>query len=36
MTLYRLSSDGTYTERAKMPLAWLLNTAPADHLDAAN
>jgi len=32
-TLYRLTADGTYQERAKMPLAWLLQTTPADHLD---
>jgi Uma2 family endonuclease len=33
VTLYRLTSDGTYIERAKTPLAWLLQTTPADHLD---
>jgi Uma2 family endonuclease len=33
VTLYRLAVDGAYTERAKMPLAWLLQTAPADHLE---
>jgi len=33
VTLYRLASDGTYAERARMPLAWLLQTKPADHLD---
>lgn len=32
VTLYRLASDGRYAERAKMPLAWLLQTTPADHL----
>jgi Uma2 family endonuclease len=32
VTLYHLTSDATYTERAKMPLAWLLQTNPADHL----
>jgi Uma2 family endonuclease len=32
VTLYRLASDDTYEERAKMPLAWLLQTAPQDHL----
>ncbi len=32
VTLYELSHDATYAERAKMPLAWLLNTSPADHL----
>ena len=31
-TLYRLTSDGAYQERAKMPLAWLLQTTPADHI----
>jgi Uma2 family endonuclease len=33
VTLFHPGPDGTYRERAKMPLAWLLNTAPADHLD---
>jgi len=33
VTLYRLTSDDTYAERAKMPLAWLLQTNPGDHLD---
>ncbi|MEU1587512.1 Uma2 family endonuclease [Micromonospora sp. NPDC005710] len=33
VTLHRLSGDGTYEARARMPLAWLLQTAPADHLD---
>jgi Uma2 family endonuclease len=33
VTLYRLAPDGAYTERAKMPLTWLLQTTPADHLD---
>jgi Uma2 family endonuclease len=32
VTLYRLVADGSYVERAKMPLAWLLQTAPTDHL----
>jgi Uma2 family endonuclease len=31
--LYRLGPDGGYAERAKMPLAWLLQTAPAEHID---
>jgi len=31
--LCQLSSVGTYAERAKMPLAWLLQTQPGDHLD---
>ncbi|MFF5178132.1 Uma2 family endonuclease [Micromonospora sp. NPDC000316] len=33
VTLHRLARDGAYEERARMPLAWLLQTAPADHLD---
>ncbi len=33
VTLYRLASDGTYAERAETPLAWPLQTKPADHLD---
>jgi Uma2 family endonuclease len=33
VTLYRLSPDSLYKERAKMPLAWLLQTTPADHID---
>ncbi|GAB3942758.1 hypothetical protein GCM10027614_30360 [Micromonospora vulcania] len=33
VTLHRLGGDGAYEERARMPLAWLLQTAPADHLD---
>jgi Uma2 family endonuclease len=33
VTLYQLSSDGAYVERAKMPLLWLLQTTPSDHLD---
>jgi Uma2 family endonuclease len=33
VTLFQLSPDGAYAERAKMPLAWLLQTSPADHLD---
>jgi hypothetical protein len=33
VTLFRLASDGAYAERARMPLAWLLKTRPADHLD---
>jgi Uma2 family endonuclease len=31
-TLYRLGGDGTYEEEAKTPLAWLLQTTPADHI----
>ncbi|MFI5914982.1 Uma2 family endonuclease [Dactylosporangium sp. NPDC051541] len=30
--LNRLGPSGEYEEYAKMPLAWLLQTAPADHL----
>ena len=33
VTLNRLQPDSTYAERAKMPLAWLLQTAPGDHLE---
>jgi Uma2 family endonuclease len=32
VSMYELGHDATYVERAKMPLAWLLNTSPADHL----
>jgi Uma2 family endonuclease len=32
VTLHRLDETGEYTVTTKMPLAWLLNTAPADHL----
>jgi Uma2 family endonuclease len=31
-TLHRLGPDSTYQERAKMPLAWLLQTTPTDHI----
>jgi len=31
VTLYVLGPDKTYDIAAKMPLAWLLQTAPADH-----
>lgn len=31
VTLHVLGSDGAYEVAAKMPLAWLLQTAPADH-----
>lgn len=31
VTMYRLAHDG-YAGGATMPLAWVLNTAPADHL----
>ncbi|PWR11335.1 Uma2 family endonuclease [Micromonospora acroterricola] len=33
VTLHRLIGDGAYEERARMPLAWLLQTAPGEHLD---
>ncbi|GIJ34653.1 hypothetical protein [Micromonospora sediminimaris] len=33
VTLHELGGDGRYVEQARMPLAWLLQTAPADHLD---
>ncbi|MEV4706556.1 Uma2 family endonuclease [Actinoplanes sp. NPDC049316] len=32
VTLYRLGSDAAYEKEAQMPLAWLLQTSPADHL----
>ena len=31
VTLHVLGADGIYEVAAKMPLAWLLQTAPADH-----
>ncbi|MGN9890607.1 Uma2 family endonuclease [Micromonospora sp. L31] len=33
VTLHRLTGQGGYEERARMPLDWLLQTSPADHLD---
>ncbi|NJP32880.1 Uma2 family endonuclease [Micromonospora thermarum] len=33
VTLYRLSERGHYEEQARMPLSWLLQTAPGEHLD---
>jgi hypothetical protein len=33
VTLHRLGRTGEYEVATKMPLAWLLNTAPSDHLD---
>ncbi|MFG1882347.1 Uma2 family endonuclease [Micromonospora sp. NPDC049102] len=33
VTLHRLGGDGSYEEHAKVPLAWLLQSSPADHLD---
>jgi Uma2 family endonuclease len=32
VTLHRLAPPGEYEVITKVPLAWLLNTAPADHL----
>ncbi|GAA0718844.1 Uma2 family endonuclease [Dactylosporangium roseum] len=32
VTLHRLGADGVYEVTAKMPLAWLLQTVPADHI----
>lgn len=32
VTLHRLGEDGRYEEAAKMPLAWLLQTSPEEHL----
>jgi Uma2 family endonuclease len=32
VTLHHLGQAGEYEVVTKMPLAWLLNTAPADHL----
>ncbi len=32
VTLSRLSTADTYAERAKMPLSWLLQTDPSDHI----
>jgi hypothetical protein len=32
VTLHELVAGDTYREKAKMPLAWLLNTSPVDHL----
>ncbi|MFD0783632.1 hypothetical protein ACFQZ8_06870 [Micromonospora azadirachtae] len=33
VTLHRLGPQPAYQERARMPLAWLLQTTPAEHLD---
>jgi Uma2 family endonuclease len=35
VTLYRLAPGGVYTKEAQMPLGWLLQTAPQDHLPTA-
>jgi Uma2 family endonuclease len=32
VTLHRLDHTGEYVVTTKLPLAWLLNTSPADHL----
>ena len=32
VTLYHLGATGEYAVATKIPLAWLLNTAPAEHL----
>jgi Uma2 family endonuclease len=34
VTLHHLGQAGEYEVATKMPLAWLLNTTPADHLDS--
>ena len=36
VTLYRLGADGAYEETARMPLAWLLQTTPSDHLQGGS
>lgn len=33
VTLHQLGPNDMYRERARIPLAWLLQTAPADHID---
>lgn len=33
VTLYRLGQTGEYEVTTKLPLGWLLNTSPTDHLD---
>ena len=35
VTMHTLAGNGTYDVAAKMPLAWLLQTSPHDHLPAA-
>jgi Uma2 family endonuclease len=32
VTLHRLDQNGEYTVAMEVPLSWLLNAAPADHL----
>jgi hypothetical protein len=34
VTIHRLAPSGTYETAAQMPLAWLLQTKPAEHLPA--
>jgi Uma2 family endonuclease len=34
VSLCQLAGDSTYEERARMPLAWLLQTSPADHISS--
>jgi Uma2 family endonuclease len=34
VTLFQLGPNGEYVEHVKMPLAWLLNTPAAEHLDS--
>jgi len=36
VTPHRLAADGGYEVAAQQPLAWLLRTAPADHLPSPN
>ena len=33
VTLYRRGHTGEYELATKLPLGWLLNTSPTDHLD---
>jgi hypothetical protein len=33
VTLHHLRQSGEYEVTTKLPLAWLLNTTPADHLE---
>jgi hypothetical protein len=30
--MYELGSDGVYLPGSRIPLAWLMNTTPGDHL----
>jgi hypothetical protein len=36
VTLYRLDRNDVYATATKVPLSWLQNTAPADHLDRSS